>query len=194
MDTAPVAAWMAAAGGDRAVTVAEIEERVAALRRGPYAARLPHPDTAEGRNLRRWVVQVVTSEMVIAEEAARLGVTLTPPDESPGEVTLRTALGVGGVTATLLAGLPVARALHRHLTAEIIVPDDEVRAYYDRNSDRHPGPYPEESARIAAELTAAERDRHFARWLERRHAALVRLEPGFEHPGDPHHPDATHHH
>jgi [acyl-carrier-protein] S-malonyltransferase len=39
-----------------------------------------------------------------------------------------------------------------------------------------------------------DRDRRFARWLDERYATLVRLEAGFEHPGDPRHPDAVHRH
>jgi alpha-mannosidase len=186
----PVAAWV----GDRAIGVAEIDAREAALRSGPRAARLPPPDTAEGRNLRRWLVQAVTAEAVVTHEAALRGVVAAPDDTGPRPVTLRGALGVGGVAAAVLAALPEARALHRQLTPEQPVGEDEIRGYFDRNRDRHPEPYRDARPRIAAELAAAERDRHFARWLEQRHATMVRLAPGFEHPGDPGHPDATHRH
>jgi [acyl-carrier-protein] S-malonyltransferase len=47
---------------------------------------------------------------------------------------------------------------------------------------------------IAEELTTARREQVFGRWLEARMAAWVRLSPGFEHPGDPGQPDATHRH
>ena len=228
----PVAAWV----GDQVITVAEVDERVAALRRGPHAARLPHPETAEGRTLRRWVVQVATTEAVVAHEVARRAIPVTEADEPsrPRGVTLREALGVGGVVAAVLAAQPAARALRRQLTtdqltteqltteqltteqltteqlaaeqlaaeqltteqlaAEQPVRHDQARDYYDRNRDRYPGPYQEVREQITAELAVGDRDRAFARWLESRAADLVRLAPGFEHPGDPGHPDAVHHH
>lgn len=55
-------------------------------------------------------------------------------------------------------------------------------------------PYPEVRDRIAADLLARRRQQAFARWLDARAAALVRLRPGYEHPADPRNPDATHRH
>jgi [acyl-carrier-protein] S-malonyltransferase len=192
--TAPAADAVAAWVAGRPVAAAVIDERLAVLRRGPLAARLPHPDTAEGRNLRRWVGQLVTVEAVVRHEAAARGITATPQDGPPRPVTLGQALRTGGMTAAVLAADPVARALRRRVLPSPGVPDEEVAAYYARNRDRHAGPYPEERARIAATLTAATRDRAFAQWLDQRCAALVRSAPGYEHPADPAHPDATHHH
>ena len=185
-----VAAWV----GDRPIAAAVVDQRLAVLRRGPLAARLPHPDTAEGRNLRRWVCQLVTVEAVIRHEAARHGVTATAGDGPPRSVTLAQALRTGGMTAAVLAASPTARALRRHLLPASGVAESEVLAYYTRNRDRHPGPYPQERDQIAETLTAASADRAFARWLDERCAALVRQAPGYEHPADPSHPDATHHH
>jgi [acyl-carrier-protein] S-malonyltransferase len=185
-----IAAWVAG----RPVTLAEIDERLAAMRDGPLGVRLPHPDTADGRNLRRWLVQAVTTEAVVAHEAARYGVEVAPEDEAAGTVTLRGALSVGGVAAAVLAGQPLARALRRHVAPEVPVPEDEAVGYHARNRDRYPQPYPEVRSSILAALSGADRDRRFARWLESRCADLVRLAPGFEHPADPRHPDATHRH
>lgn len=192
MPPGPIAAWVA----DQAITVAEIDERVAALRRGPYAARLPDPDTAEGRNVRRWLVQAATTEAVIEYEAARRGLGRTPDGaaSAAGQLTIAAALATGGVAAAVLAALPVARALRAVVTPPRPVPDGEAMRYHARNRDRYPQAYPDVRDRIAAELAVADRDRRFARWLDQRHAALVRLAPGFEHPGDPRHPDAVHRH
>ena len=55
-------------------------------------------------------------------------------------------------------------------------------------------PYPQARAQIAAHLLDRARQRAFARWLDARCATLVRLTPGYEHPADPCHPDATHRH
>lgn len=180
-----VAAWV----GERAITVAEVEQRLAVLRAGPYAARLPHPDTAEGRNLRRWLVQAMATEAVIAEEAARLGVR---PEDAPADGSDPNALE--GMAGAVLATTPLARALRRRVAPEEPVPEDRLRAYHERNRDRYPAPYPEAARDIAAVLSAADRDRRFSLWLQGRQRDLVRLAPGFEHPGDPRHPDAVHRH
>jgi [acyl-carrier-protein] S-malonyltransferase len=185
-----VAAWV----GGRAIPVALITERLAALGSGPYAARLPPPGTAEWRNLRRWLVQAVTTEAVIDHEAAVRGITAEVRDGPPRPVTLLEALRAGGVTAAIIAAHPRARALRRRVVPDVAASDDETFDYYRRNRDRHPEPYAEVRDRIAAELGTADHDRRFTRWLDERCAALVRLSPGFEHPGDPRHPDAVHRH
>jgi [acyl-carrier-protein] S-malonyltransferase len=188
--TVEVAAWV----GDRAVSVASLEERLAGLRSGPYAARLPHPDTAEGRTLRRWLVQAITTEAVIDHEAAVRGIVAGDRDGTPRQLTPLRALRVGGVTAAVVATHPLAGALRRNVVPDLAAADDQTFGYYLRNRDRHPEPYARARDRIAAELGAAEHERRFARWLDERCAELVRLEPGYEHPGDPRHPDATHRH
>jgi [acyl-carrier-protein] S-malonyltransferase len=188
--SAEVAAWV----GDRAIGVALVEERLAVLRSGPHAGRLPQPGTAEWRNLRRWLVQAITTEAVIEHEAAVRGIAADPPDGSPRWLTLLDALRVGGVIAAVVATHPQARALRGQVAPDAVAPDDETLGYYLRNRDRHPEPYEQVRDQIAAELGAVNRDRRFARWLDERCAGLVRLQPGFEHPGDPRHPDATHRH
>ncbi|WP_182873495.1 peptidylprolyl isomerase [Microbispora sp. H10670] len=72
-------AEIAAVVGERVMTVTEVDHRLRLLRSGPLAARLPAPDTAEGRNLLRWLVQVMVAEILAGQEAARLGL----PSESP---------------------------------------------------------------------------------------------------------------
>jgi len=184
------AAWVAG----RAIPVALVEERLAALRSGPYAARLPHPDTAEWRNLRRWLVQAITTEAVIEHEAGVRGIGADDRDGAPRWLTLLDALRVGGVTAAIVASHPLARALRRNVVPEVAAPADETLDYYLRNRDRHPEPYEEVREQIATELGRANRDRRFAQWLDEQCAELVRVQPGFEHPGDPRHPDAVHRH
>jgi [acyl-carrier-protein] S-malonyltransferase len=55
-------------------------------------------------------------------------------------------------------------------------------------------PLREVRAAIARDLLGAARRRAFRLWLDERRAALVRLAPGYEHPGDPRQPDNTHRH
>ncbi|GGM77477.1 hypothetical protein ACFFX1_52565 [Dactylosporangium sucinum] len=184
---------VAARVGDRPIAVAAVEERLAAMRRGPFAARLPHPDTAEGRNLRRWLVQVLVTEAVVEHEAAALGV-LPAADDGPRPLTLAEALRTGGVTAAVVAAHPLARALRDRVAPPRPAPDEVAADYHRRNRDRYPQPFDEVRADLAARLGAEDAERRFAAWLDERCAALVRLEPGYEHPADPRHPDATHRH
>jgi [acyl-carrier-protein] S-malonyltransferase len=189
-DLAHVAAWV----DGHPITVGQVELRLAALRTGPLASRLPPADTPQGRNLRRWLVQVLTVEQLIAREAAVRALVVEPRDGLSAPVTLAEALRAGGVSAAVLAVSPLARALRRDVVADVAVPEEQVRGYYERNRDRHLGPYAEERVAIERHLLEAARERAFGRWLDRRYAEAVRLEPGFEHPADPRQPDADHRH
>lgn len=190
-------------------------------------------------------------EAVLVHEARVLGIAdvADPARLSPGDVA----------------------RLVEHVTGEVTVPESEVRAYYDRNTDlyarseartvRHalvpdergpqakiaamsgvesievrrgelagpledaifgaePGailgpirtelgwhvvrvdavapasriPFAEVRAAIEDELLVAARARVFDEWLERRRAALVVVEPEFEHPGHPSHGAPSHRH
>lgn len=190
VDTAAVAAWV----GATPIPVEQVERRLAALREGPLATRLPPEGTPQGRNLRRWLVQVLTVEELVVQQAAVHSVVCEPRDGEPARVTLAEALRAGGVTAAVLAANPLARALRRRIVADVEVSDEAIRGYYERNRDRHVGVFEQEEAEIRRCLLVAARERAFSQWLDRTHAQLVRLEPGFEHPADPHQPDADHHH
>jgi [acyl-carrier-protein] S-malonyltransferase len=187
---AEVAAWV----DGHPISVASVERRLATLRSGPLATRLPPAGTPQGRNLRRWLVQVLVVEELLARRAGELGVVVDPVDGDPAPVTLAAALRTGGVTAAVLAANPLARALRRTIVADVAVTDDAVRGYYDRNRDRHAGTYAREEPAIRRHLLLAARERAFSQWVDAQVARSVRLEPGFEHPGDPHQPDADHHH
>jgi [acyl-carrier-protein] S-malonyltransferase len=186
------AAWDAAAWvGERAIPAAVIDERVAALQAGPYAARLPHPSTMEGRNLRRWVTQAVVTEAVVSHEASLRNLIAIG---SPEPVTRASALRTGGVVAAVLAAHPLARVLRDAVTGDVAVAPEAAADYHRRNRDRHPGDFAAERDRIVATLLSQARERYFAHWLDERCAALVRLAPGYEHPADPAQPDYVHHH
>ena len=187
---AAVAAWV----GAHPITVDQVNRRLAALREGPLASRLPPADTQQGRNLRRWLVQVLAVEELVVQQAAVHAVVREPGDGEAVAVTLAEALRAGGVTAAVLAAVPLARALRRTIVADIAVPDHEVRGYYERNRDRHTGTYEHEEPAITQCLLEAARERAFSQWLDRLLAQSVHLEPGFEHPADPRQPDADHHH
>jgi [acyl-carrier-protein] S-malonyltransferase len=208
-----VAGRIAATVGGVPVPVDEVDAREARLRsafQGPLAAALPATGTSEGRQLRRWLTQLIVTERVVAAEAAALGVTAR---DAPSEAELlpntTARLEIGSIAAAALSD-PCARALFAHVTAAVDVSDDDVASYHTRNPlrfaptgpDRHGWRAPAVAAPplhqvrdvIADHLRAAARRRAFRVWLDERRAQLVRLEPGYEHPGDPHQPDNTHRH
>jgi [acyl-carrier-protein] S-malonyltransferase len=198
--------------GGAPVPVDEVDAREATLRNGPLAAALPAAGTSEGRQLRRWLTQLIVTERVLAVEAAALGLRLSAAD-TPTEAALlpdETArLEIGSVAAAALA-TPLGRAVFAHVTAAVKVSDDEVARYHDRNPlrfaapvrDRHgwrtPGVTAPPLARVRPLIVEALRGvacrRAFRVWLDTRRATLVRLAPGYEHPGDPRQPDNTHRH
>lgn len=193
------------------VPVDDVDAREAQLRSSRLASALPLPGTSEGRQLRRWLTQVLVTERVVAAEATARGLTA---DAAPAEdqllpdVTAR--LDIGSVAASALED-PLGRALFCDVTAAVTVTDDDVADYHARNPMRFvastrgaqsgwrttPATPPllgEVRSAIADHLRAAARRRAFRIWLDERVAALVELAPGYEHPGDPRQPDNTHRH
>ncbi|HEX4393337.1 MAG TPA: malonyl CoA-ACP transacylase [Mycobacterium sp.] len=192
------------------VSVDEVDAREARLRGGSLAAALPIAGTSEGRQLRRWLTQLIVTERVVAAEAAARGVSA---DDAPAEdellpdITAR--LEIGSIAAAALAD-PRARALFVRVTADVDVSDDDIAAYHERNPLRFTESRPDRDgwraaaantpplaqvrSTIAEHLRAAARRRAFRVWLDQRRADLVRLAHGYEHPGDPRQPDNTHRH
>ncbi len=170
--------------------VAEIDAREARLRSTPQVAALPRSGTSEGRQLRRWLTQLLVSERLVEQQAAVLGVAVTASTPTEDEVLpdLTARLEIGGVAASVLAA-PLARAVFANVTSDIDVDDVSVADYDDRNPGRFAS-----RVLLAAHLRGAARRRAFRIWLDRRRAELVWLAPGYEHPGDPRQPDNTHRH
>ncbi|WKG04713.1 malonyl CoA-ACP transacylase [Mycolicibacterium sp. HK-90] len=200
--------WAAHVAG-KPVLIEEIDEREARLRAGNRASALPRPGTSEGRQLRRWLTQLVVAERVVAEEALARGLSAADAPTS-GEVLPDTSarLQIGSVAAAVLDTSP-ARAVFADVTAAVDVSESEIAAYHARNPmrfaavpDGTPGwrarpvapALDEVRDRIAIHLRAANRRQVFRQWLDARCAALVDLAPGYEHPGDPRQPDNTHKH
>jgi [acyl-carrier-protein] S-malonyltransferase len=196
--------------GGIAVPVDDVDVREARLRDGPLAAALPAAGTSEGRQLRRWLTQLIVTERVVAAEAAALSVTAwDAPSESELLPDTTARLEIGSIAAAALSD-PYARALFARVTAAVDVSDDEVAGYHARNPLRFAASGPDRDgwrapavaapplhqvrAMIAEHLRAAARRRAFRVWLDERRAELVRLAPGYEHPGDPRQPDNTHRH
>ncbi|WP_237569994.1 DUF7158 domain-containing protein [Mycolicibacterium lacusdiani] len=199
----PVAATVAG----RVVTVAEVDDREIELRATVLASALPRPDTSEGRQLRRWLTQLIVAERVV--EAEPVNVT---PGDVPAEDDLlpdtAARLEIGSIAASVLRARR-ARAVFVRVTADVRIDDAEVAEYHARNPSRfstpvvvdgrwHHPPVPQtlDEARlaVAAHLLASARRRRFRLWLDAKRAELVALAPGYEHPGDPRQPDNTHKH
>ncbi len=180
---------LAATVAGQPVAVDEVDAREAVLRSSPQTAALPRPGTSEGRQLRRWLTQLLVTERVIAREAGALGLAA---DADPGvdavlpDLTAR--LEIGSIAAAVLAD-PLARVLYAHVTSGVDVSAQAVADYHRRN----PGRFTSDAA-LAAHLRGAARRRAFRIWLDQRREALVWLAPGYEHPGDPRQPDNTHKH
>jgi [acyl-carrier-protein] S-malonyltransferase len=125
-------AWVDGVG----VGVAEVDAREAALRRGPVAATLPRPGTGEGRQLRRWIVQVLVAERIVEVEASARGVSA---EGAPGlgEVAGDRAgiLGLGSVAADLLARNALARRVFLAVTDQVGVSDEDVERYWAANPE-----------------------------------------------------------
>jgi [acyl-carrier-protein] S-malonyltransferase len=192
------------------VLVSEIDEREARVRAGNLASALPRPGTSEGRQLRRWLTQLVVAERVVEVEAAAHGpepAGVASEDELLPDMAAR--LEIGSVAAAVLA-TPLGRTVFAEVTRSVVINDEEIAAYHARNPLRFAAkpavqqqgwrakPVPPEFGqvrdRIAGHLLAAARRRAFRLWLDVRCAELVELAPGYEHPGDPRQPDNTHKH
>jgi [acyl-carrier-protein] S-malonyltransferase len=192
------------------VPVADVDAREAELRGSTAAASLPRMGTSEGRQLRRWLTQLLVTERVIAAEAAVADVAAAgAPTEEQLLPDDSARLEIGSVAAAAL-GEPLARAMFAHVTAAVDVTDADVAKYHARNPLRFATPADAGNGwrtatvdapslqvvwpLIADHLRGAARRRAFRLWLDARCAELVRLAPGYEHPGDPRQPDNTHRH
>ena len=182
-------ATIAATVGGAPVSVSEVDAREDRVRGSRLASSLPRRGTSEGRQLRRWLTQLLVTERVAGREAATRGLTT---DGAPSEHELLpdtvARLEMGSVAAAVLAD-PLARALFVSVTAAVDITDADVRDYRERNPRRF-----DTDAEIAEHLRGVARRRAFRLWLDVRCAELVQLAPGYEHPGDPRQPDNTHRH
>ncbi|HEY7103272.1 MAG TPA: peptidylprolyl isomerase [Mycobacteriales bacterium] len=110
------------------VPAADVEAELDRLRGGPLADRLPPADTADGRQLRRWVAQRVVLTRLLENEAAARGLT------TPSTVRVDAAV-VGAAAADVLATSAAARAVLA--TFDTRPTDAEVREHYAAHPDRY---------------------------------------------------------
>jgi len=124
-------AWV----GDAAIDVSTVDAREVGLRSGPARTTLPREHTGEGRQLRRWLVQVLVAEELVAAAAGGLTEADAPPlvELAPDRAAL---LGLGSVAAAVLTRLPLARAVFVAVTADVDVSDAAVARFHDANPER----------------------------------------------------------
>lgn len=183
-----VAAWVCG----EPVTVADVMTRLDATRCAPFGARLASIATAEGRNARRWVTQLLCAERLVLRALAEQGI---PVSARPLPLSIDRALALGGVAGAVLATIPELGTWAR--TWPLPIDESDVRSYYDRNPDLYAdrgATYTASRGEIVAVLQQASTDRALATWLDQQLAAHVVLADGYEHPANPSHADATHHH
>lgn len=195
--------------GDRIVTTAELRARVGAIYRGPIADRLPPIGTPESVGIARWSVQLLVNETLVLAAAAEIsgaqpdGAESDPEGADPEGATGAPVADNGASPARAHAVMQAAAEVFARVTAEITVPGTDVLQYYESNADLWQRPegdgyriatLDEVKDEIAGELLARARGLAFDEWLERRRTALVEFAPGYEHPGDPSHPDFVHRH
>jgi [acyl-carrier-protein] S-malonyltransferase len=112
------APFVATVGG-RPITVSHVEARLAEARRGPRGRHMPPDGVAASPTLRRWIVRELVTEEVLHLEAQSAGI-----EDDPSRTPSRGA---------------IARLVDR-VTGAVTVPESEIRAYYERNSDLYRRP------------------------------------------------------
>jgi [acyl-carrier-protein] S-malonyltransferase len=148
--------------------VSDVDALEAGLRAGPVAGTLPRTGSQEGRQLRRWLVQVLVAQRLVADEARERGLdgAGAPALESlaPDRAAL---LGLGSVAADLLSRSARARAVFVAVTAAVRVAAADVAGFYRDNPERYRVPeervvrHPLRTVR-RGELTGAVEDAVFA--------------------------------
>lgn len=169
-----------------------LDERLDALRAGDAACVLPRAGSREGRQLERWVAQVVLTELVCADELHRR------PDAVPAapgaSLDVSTAIAVGSITAAALAGSEPVRRVAALVSADVRIPRAQLEYAADVLGERPPADPDVPVDRWHAELLASARLEAFARWLTAAMHERVMLVRGLEHPGDSNQPDNLHRH
>ena len=183
-----VAAWV----DGSPVLASEVDDRLEQLRRRDRASALPVAGSREGRQLRRWVTQVVVVEHLCRASLEPRAASLGPHVAfgSAGWAVSRTeAAALGSIAAAAWAAEPAVGVVAAQVSADVaLTPEQERRAA--RLATTADG----EPVWSGAELRASARIEAFSRWLAAATHTRVRLEAGFEHPGDSAQPDNVHQH
>jgi [acyl-carrier-protein] S-malonyltransferase len=187
-----VAAWV----DGQPIGADEVEARLTELRARDRASGLPKDDTREGRQLRRWVAQVLVVERVCEHTAASFvrpasgtrGSSGHEPDAGAAP-TRSEAAAAGSIVAAAWASSPAVSGV-----ASLVTDDLTLSPAATAQAARILAGPAGEPVWSEAELLRSARMEAFARWLARATHERVRLADGFEHPGDSNQPDNLHEH
>ena len=188
-----VAAWV----DGTPIDVAQVEDRLARLRANDRAGSLPVADSREGRQLRRWVAQVLVVERLCTHFiAGSCSEPLRPPiadrtNESrlPAVLSRADAAALGSIVAAAWTGNPAVPRTATMVTNDVSIPDERLQRAAELTATDDGG-----AAWSSDQLLTSARLEAFARWLARATHERVRLEEGYEHPGDAAQPDNLHEH
>jgi [acyl-carrier-protein] S-malonyltransferase len=119
-----------------------------------------------------------------------------PPTGAPGYAEFCRWVVRELVTETIISheinarGLRDVSMLVVDVTGDVVVAEEDIRSYYERNPDLYRQSetviaYEAARESIEAELLVAARVREFDLWLEERRRHLAVVAPGYEHPADP---------
>lgn len=169
-----------------------LDDRLAVLRAGDAACVLPRPDSREGRQLTRWVAQVVLTEQLCLDEFHRR--TDAVPEAPAEAIDVSTAIAVGSITAAALAGSEAVRRVAALVTADVRIPAEQLAYAADVLGEEPPADPGVPVAGWHRELLQSARLEAFARWLNAAMHERVELVRGLEHPGDSNQPDNLHRH
>jgi [acyl-carrier-protein] S-malonyltransferase len=169
-----------------------LDERLAMLRAGDAACVLPRPDSREGRQLTRWVAQVVITEQLCIDELHRRGDAL--PETPTETIDVSTAIAIGSITAAALAGSDAVRRVAGIVSADVRIPAEQLAYAADVLGEGPPDDPAVPAAEWHRELLRSARLEAFARWLNAAMHERVQLVRGLEHPGDSNQPDNLHRH
>jgi [acyl-carrier-protein] S-malonyltransferase len=178
------AAWV----DGSAIAAAEVDERLIGLRSRDQAGALPAADSREGRQLRRWVAQVAVVERVCEREVAARGEG-SARGGGLGDLTRADAAALGSIVAAAWTNNPAVPRAADLVTRDVSVAPGRLRRAAALSATDDGG-----TVWTADALIASARMEAFARWLARATHERVRLEEGFEHPGDATQPDNLHEH
>jgi [acyl-carrier-protein] S-malonyltransferase len=93
----------------RPISAARLDDRLTELRRGPRGRHLPPGAGGDTLQARRWLLRELVTEAILVHEARAAGL-----DDAPETV---------------------AAVVFDRVTADVTVPEAELRAYYERNRD-----------------------------------------------------------
>jgi hypothetical protein len=106
------------------IPLAHVEQRLAELRLGRIGRQIPPDGVGEAARLRRWVVQELVNRAVLVHEARNAGLITAALAGAESD----------GDRSPALSPEVVGR-LFDHVTSHVVVPEADLRDYYERNID-----------------------------------------------------------